>query len=165
MYKLVKYSLICGFCFIMAGCTTSDDPRDGGFVSGVYNSVLTDGYARREAREQATLDNETAKQSSLTARAHALQQQRKELSEQLTVLQSQAGSLNRQLQELRKQVATSRDEQQRQRVEAAMLALEKVNASLTGTDWQAQPVDEAKRRLKELKTQMRDITKVAEAGS
>lgn len=164
MIRLVKHSVVCGIFFTLYGCATSDDPRDGGFISGVYNSVLTDGYAKREAREQATLDNEITKQSSLSARAQVLQQQRKEVSEQLTGLQSQVASVNRQLQALRQQVATSRDELQRRRVEAAIQNLEKVNASLTSTDWQAQPVDDAKRRLKALKAQMRDITKVAEAG-
>ena len=50
----------------VAGCATSDDPADGGFVSGL--AAISDGtYDARIAEREAAIDVETATQAELQA--------------------------------------------------------------------------------------------------
>lgn len=149
---------------LLAGCAQTDDPRKGGFVSGLYNGVLTDGYQRRLENEQTALNTETGKQSALQQRVEDLRRQRRDLSHALGSAQQQATSLESRLQSLRGQLTTSRDAAKRERVETALKQLDTVNTTLKTTDWQGQPVEEASNRLRDLNAMMRDITEVAEAG-
>ncbi|CAO3357823.1 hypothetical protein [Azospirillum palustre] len=149
---------------LLAGCAQNDDPRKGGFVSGLYNGVLTDGYQRRLDSEQMALNTEAGKQSALQQRIGDLQRQRRDLSLALGSAQRQATSLEGRLQSLRGQLTASRDAAKRERVESALKQLDTVNTALKTTDWQGQSVDEASSRLRDLNAMMRDITEVAEAG-
>lgn len=57
---------------LLAACTISDDPADGGFASGVAG--LSSGtYQDRVDQKQATADAETARQADLQAQLGALQ--------------------------------------------------------------------------------------------
>ncbi|MBP2295253.1 hypothetical protein [Azospirillum rugosum] len=161
---LMRCSAAGILALLLAGCVTTDDPRKGGFLSAVQNSVLTDGYKQREAREQAVLDRETDRQSALEQRAAAMRRQRSELNQEITTLQRQTGPLDGQLQSLRAQLATSRDTVKREKVELAIQRLQTVKTSLKSTDWQQQSIPEASSRLKEIKAMMQDVTDIAEAA-
>jgi chromosome segregation ATPase len=148
---------------VLAGCAQTDDPRHGGFVTGVSN-LMTGGYDKRLQREQATLDQESGKQAALTSRAELLQRQRRDLEDQVASLSTDVASLDRQLRRLRSQLASSRDSVKRRQVEVALLRLEAVNKSLRSQDLQNQSVEEATEQLREMSVAVKDISAVADAS-
>lgn len=161
MAVIKRALLIVAVCTAFTAC--SDDPRQGGFISGAYN-LTTGGYDKRIAREQAALDEEKAHQSALQTRAEQVRRQRQELDAELDQLRKEMTAVDAQLRRLRADTATTRDLAQRGRLQEAALRLAATRKKVEATAWQDQPADEALKRLRELKAEANDIAAVADAA-
>ena len=88
---------------VVAGCATTDDPHQGGFISGVSN-LATGRYDERIVEREGQLGSEQTEQTRLQARAAEIQRQRDQVQAELTTARSRLDDLERSLATLRRRL-------------------------------------------------------------
>ncbi|MCW8906137.1 MAG: hypothetical protein OQL28_02725 [Sedimenticola sp.] len=81
--------IVFGSAWLVAGCVTTDDPREGGFLGGVHG--LTSGaYERRTQEREANLEKMREMQNELNNESKQLARQKQQRQQ---VLQEEKGKL------------------------------------------------------------------------
>jgi chromosome segregation ATPase len=99
---------------LLAGCATTDDPRQGGFFSGIGN-LAGGGYERRIVERQETLQQEQQTQQQLAWQADALRQEQAEVNRQLDAANADLARVNASLARIRSQLRSARQQTAAQR--------------------------------------------------
>jgi chromosome segregation ATPase len=124
---------------LLAGCATSPDPAQGGFVSGV-NGLMSGGYNQRVATQSVELDRMRAQQAAAQASASQAQATVAARERSLDTLRSDVARLDRSLRDAQMKAA---------RINAQ-------NVSLSGRDRQLMTdLERSKARLTTLQEQLR----------
>jgi predicted nucleic acid-binding Zn-ribbon protein len=90
----------------LAGCQTSDDPRQGGFISGVVN-LATGGYDARVQREEDTLQTERTTRSSQQLEEEALRRERRQLTLDVAEAENRITTLERRVRQAKQRMAAA----------------------------------------------------------
>lgn len=77
-----RIALLCTTLLWLSACETTDDPREGGFVSGAIN-IADGGYQRRVDEKQREYDEQLAARQNLVRQAEELKQERIRLTREL----------------------------------------------------------------------------------
>ncbi|QIE43484.1 hypothetical protein [Meridianimarinicoccus aquatilis] len=86
-----NYALPGGLILLLAACSVSENPADGGFISGV--SGLSSGtYDQRIDEKTAAVETERQRQAQLTAELSGLEAEYAELQRQIIAQRSQAAA-------------------------------------------------------------------------
>ena len=126
----------------LAGCATSPDPAQGGFISGV-NGLLSGGYDQRVAAQSYELDRMRAQQDAAQRQAGQARATLAQREQSLANLRNDVARLDRSLRDAQAKAA-------RQRAQ---------NVSLSDRDRQLMgDLDRAKARLASLQEQLRSST-------
>jgi len=114
-------TLVLPLCLL--GCTTTDDPHQGGFISGVAG--LTSGsYKKRISDREQRYQEEIVQQQRLRAEADALRLERARIETDLHQANRRLASLERKLRGERAQIA-----RERQTTNAALQRLRRLDAT------------------------------------
>lgn len=154
--RLVSVVLVSCLSIWLAGCATSADPHQGGFVSGVVG-LAGGGYQRRIDEREGAYRDELDSQERLKAEARALELERaavrSDLDRAKTRLAAQERSIAQARAGLKAQRQTSAQTQERLRqIDQAQAQATRTKNALGGVRVQDQPVTD-------LKTQAEDINK------
>ena len=109
MSGLIRFSrrLAIGALFLaLAGCQTSDDPRQGGFISGVIN-LAGGGYDARVQREETALQAERTTRSNQDIEEDALRRERRQLTQDVAEAQDRIAALERRVRQARQRMAAA----------------------------------------------------------
>lgn len=127
---------------LLAGCATSSDPAQGGFVSGV-NGLMSGGYNQRVADQSLELDRMRYQQSVAQAQANQANAALADRERSVAVMRGNVARLDRSLKDVQARAA-------RQRAQ---------NVALSGRERQLMSdLDRAKARLATLQEQLQSRT-------
>jgi chromosome segregation ATPase len=137
--RLIPFTAVSAMLLLLAGCATSPDPAQGGFISGV-NGLMSGGYDQRVAAQSMELDRMRAQQAAAQATANQAQVTLAARERSLDTLRGDVARLERSLRDAQAKAA-------RQRAQ---------NASLSDRDRQLMTdLDRSKARLAGLQEQLR----------
>lgn len=92
----MKSLTICATLLLVAGCSTSDDPAAGGFISGV-SGLASGGYQGRVDERQADVDDEQARAAALAGQQSAVAAQTASVGAQIDALRDELTRLRIQI--------------------------------------------------------------------
>ena len=143
---------------LAGGCALSQDPADGGFVSGVAG-LAGGGYERRIAEREATHQGEMQARERLESEARALETERAALKGELKRAQGRLAEQNRRIAaeraRLAARVATAPAPRARlRRLDQAQVRVDKARTNLRNASSADLPVSEVKRLSKGLQAEL-----------
>lgn len=138
----------------LAGCATSADPHEGGFVSGVAG-LAGGGYERRIDQREGSYQNEVDAQQRLKAQARALEQERGQVRSDLARARERLASQERRIAQQRARLGAERSAA----AQADLRRLDQAQAQVASTKAQLRTVRLDKQPVSDLKTRTRDIQK------
>jgi len=138
----------------LAGCATSADPHEGGFVSGVAG-LAGGGYERRIDQREGSYQNELDGQQRLKAQARALEQERGQVRSDLARARERLASQERRIAQQRARLGAERTGA----AQADLRRLERAQAQVASTKAQLGTVRLDKQPVSDLKTRTRHIQK------
>jgi hypothetical protein len=144
-----------GLAAFVAGCATSADPHEGGFVSGVVG-LTGGGYQRRVDEREGVHQGELDAQQRLKAQARALEQERAQVKGDLTRAQARLASQERKIAQER---ARLRAEGKGSGTQASLRRLDQAQARLTSTKDELRGVRPDDQSVTDLKTRSQGIQK------
>jgi hypothetical protein len=86
-----KKAVSCGVFIALAGCAVSDNPADGGFLSGV-TGLSSGTYDQRIDERTAAVETEQARQAQLAAELSGLESEYANLQRQIIARRSEAAA-------------------------------------------------------------------------
>ena len=104
---LILLSGLLGLPLFLAGCATTDDPHQGGFVSGIVG-LASGGYEKRITEREQRYQDELGEQQRLEAEAESVQQERMRVQADLNQANQRLASLERKLSVVRAEVSRER---------------------------------------------------------
>jgi chromosome segregation ATPase len=154
---------VCLFVGILlvAGCAISNDPRQGGFISGVAG--LTSGsYQTRVDEKERIYHTELSKQDELHAEAERIRRERAEVRADLNRTERRLNELERSIRKqrlaLKRQGATSAAAREKlQNLDAAQKRLSSTKARVAEAKQGNAPVSDARADLESVKSDVDDL--------
>lgn len=152
-------TLILPWCLF--GCATTEDPHQGGFVSGVVG--LTSGsYEKRISDRESRYQTELDDQQRLMAEAEALRRERARVESDLNQANRRLASLDRKVRQTRAQIAreqsaSSAAQQKLQRLDATEAKIAGVRGKLDDSRPGESPVNELAARSREINRELDEI--------
>ena len=145
----------------LSGCATTDDPRQGGFVSGVVG-LTSGGYERRISERERSYRMEVDEQQRLIAEAEALRRERARVESELNQANRRLASLDRKVRQTRAQIAreqgsSAAGRQKLQRLDATDAKIARVRGELDDTRSGETPVNELAARSTEINRELDEI--------
>lgn len=114
------FPLTLALALAVSGCTTSEDPAQGGFLSGVKN--LSDGtYQNRVDQRQKALEDEQDKNTQQSRTAERLAAQSADVKAQREAAEAKYTDFQRSLTTTRNKLATAEKANSKKKTEAASL--------------------------------------------
>jgi len=106
---------LAGLMFV-AGCATSNDPSEGGFINGVVG-LATGRYEKRVEEKQALLDQKQQENKEIKQEVAVLEREKVEVDNDLATSKARLAELQREMVELRQRLehATFEEGRERQR--------------------------------------------------
>ncbi len=147
--------LSAGLSVIVAGCATSADPHEGGFVSGVVG-LAGGGYQRRVDDREGVHQGELDAQQRLKAQARSLEQERAQVSGDLARAQARLASQERRIALERSRL---RAEGKGPATQASLRQLDQAQARVSSTKDQLRGVRPDDQPVTDLKTKSQGIQK------
>jgi hypothetical protein len=147
--------MTAGFCGCLAGCATSADPHEGGFVSGIVG-LSGGGYQRRVEERETVHHSEMDAQQRLKAQARALEQERAQVRGDLTRAQARLASQERRIAEERSRL---RAQGQGPSAQAGLHQLDQAQARLVSAKGELRGVRPDDQPVTDLKTKSQGIQK------
>jgi hypothetical protein len=147
--------LSAGLCVLAAGCATSADPHEGGFVSGVVG-LAGGGYQRRVDEREGVHQGELDAQQRLKAQARALEQERTQVRGELARAQARLAGQERRIAEQRSRL---RAEGKSPAAQASLRQLDQAQARLATTKGELRGVRPDDQPVTDLKTKSQGIHK------
>ena len=130
----------------LAGCATSEDPHQGGFVSGIVG-LAGGGYQRRIDDREGAYQGELSAQQRLQAQARDLERERAAVRTDLNRSQARLADLERRLAQQRAQLRTAGGQSaQLRRLNEAQAQVTRTKGALRGVHPDQQPVGDLKAR-------------------
>ena len=159
LMRSVRSALTCSLLLLLAGCATSPDPTQGGFISGV-NGLLSGGYDQRVASQQQELDSMRAQQAAAQMSANQYKAALQEHQQALVAMRANVARLNQSVRDMQAKVARQRmqngvvsdkDRELAQDLESAQVRLAKLQGQLqSGTS--SDDYESARREYASLQT-------------
>jgi predicted nucleic acid-binding Zn-ribbon protein len=148
---------------LLAGCqAVTDDPRHGGFLSGISN-LATGGYEARIQREKANLQVEQGTRARLGQRAAELEREREQLVRELAVAETRTADIERTIRRHKARLAASQSGRSPEMLQ--LVAMEgQVHATRTRIDRAEdpdRPVDEARGDITQIMATLDDLSTAA----
>lgn len=148
---------------LASGCATTEDPHEGGFVSGAVN-LTTGRYQERVQEKESELERVTDEQRQLMQEADGIRQERARLDQALKDAATRLGKLEASLDERRRALETARhlkaeDEKTLRNLEAKLVA---VRAHLNDMHSRDLPVSKLRWEAKELREELDEMDKMVE---
>jgi hypothetical protein len=145
------------------GCAISDDPREGGFISGAVN-LSTGRYEQRVQEREQQYQREISDQERLMQQAQELQQERarvkRDLDNATRELAMLEASLRRQQEQLRRESRmTARDESRLREAETKLAGL---RVRVAQAQQSEKPVEELARESKGIKADLEELDSMVE---
>jgi hypothetical protein len=147
---------------LAGGCAVSQDPADGGFVSGVAG-LAGGGYDRRIAEREAAHQGEVEAGERLRAEAQALEKERAALKGELTRVQVRLAEQNRRIAAERARLAAraaasasaaAAPKARLRRLDQAQVRVERARTNLRKASGGDLPVSEVKRLSQNLRAEL-----------
>lgn len=143
--------IVCaGLPLCLAGCATSPDPHQGGFISGIVG-LAGGGYQRRIDERQGAYQGELDTQQRLKTEAREVQQERAAVKGDLARANARLAALQQRIAQQRAMLrtsagpsATSRAEMRR--LDQAQAQVKRTQVALRGVHPDQQPVTDLKAR-------------------
>jgi septal ring factor EnvC (AmiA/AmiB activator) len=112
MYREMMYRMVPiaagGMMLLLASCqAATDDPRKGGFLTGISN-LATGGYEARIQREEEGLRLERDSQARLQQQTAKLVREREQLARELAIAESRTTDIERTIRRHKTRLAASR---------------------------------------------------------
>jgi chromosome segregation ATPase len=143
----------------LSACATSDDPADGGFISGVAG-IAGGGYDKRiEEREDAYREQLDA-QAALEAEGRRLEQERAEVRAQLGQAQARLAAQQRRIAAERRRIAAGGSAASAARLRQLDQAQSRVDATRVAVRTAGrgdQPVPELKASTRDIEAELQQI--------
>ncbi|TVQ89730.1 MAG: hypothetical protein EA400_06980 [Chromatiaceae bacterium] len=143
----------------LAGCATSPDPRDGGFVSGVVG-LAGGGYQRRIDERETSYRGELDAQQRLQAEARALQQERAEVQAELQQANARLAALEQRIARQRVALQAQRRQADLRRLEQAQARVASTRGTLQGVRPDEQPVTDLRARSQAIQRDLDEIDRL-----
>jgi len=147
--------LVAGIGSGLAGCATSADPHEGGFVSGVVG-LAGGGYQRRVDERQTAHQGELDAQQRLKAQARALEEERAQVRGDLARARSRLAAQERRIAAERARVKA---QGQGSATQASLAKLDQAQARVAVAKGQLQGVRPEEQAVSELKSKSQGIQK------
>ncbi len=144
--------VLCAFA--LTGCATSEDPHEGGFISGVVG-LAGGGYQRRIDEREATYGTELDAQERLRREAAAVEAERAEVRSELRQAESRLSSLEARL--ARQRAALSAQQRSSAAARQRLRRVEQAQAQVSGTRGAIQSAKSGDAPVGDLKAQSRQI--------
>lgn len=151
----VCWLLAASLTVCLAGCATSADPHEGGFVSGVVG-LAGGGYQRRIDERESAHKGELDAQQRLKAQARALEEERAQVRGDLNRARARLATQERRIAEER---ARLRAQGQSPATQASLSKLDQAQARLTSAKGQIQGVRPDEQPVPDLKARSQGIQK------
>lgn len=151
---------------VLGGCTTSPDPHQGGFVSGVAG-VLGGGYQRRIDERETVYRGELSAQDRLAAEARALEQERARVRGDLSRANARLAALENRVKRERARLAARGQggAAERERLDRAESRIAVARGQLRTIRPEQQSVDDLKARTRRLDSELKEIDGMVETVS
>jgi chromosome segregation ATPase len=155
--RLTSHAAILTTLLLLAGCATSPDPAQGGFISGV-NGLISGGYRQRIDQQSADLDRMRMQQAAAEAQSSRTTAALTARQRQVANLRADVARLDRSLREAQARAAqqrsqnvalSNRDRQLMNDLESAKGRLANLQQELSSTV-DAEEYDEARRKYLDL---------------
>ena len=151
---------------LLPACQTSDDPRDGGFVSGAQG-LLTGTYEERQEEREKALAAEQLRQKQLLERAEKIRQERAEVAARLTAAEDRLAELERKIGALKAQIisegsARAGELARLQEVEDEFVVL---HAAIDRAQESDRPVDAAREDVEKIRSVLSNVADLVEEVS
>ena len=148
---------------LAGGCATTEDPHEGGFVSGAVN-LTTGRYEKRVRDKESELERATDEQRQLTQEAEAIRQERARLDQALKDAAARLEKLEASLDERRRALEKARhlkteDEETLRNLEARLKA---VRVHLKNVHSGDLPVTKLRGEAKELRKELDELDQMVE---
>jgi len=144
-----------GLCALaLTGCATSEDPHEGGFISGVVG-LAGGGYQRRIDEREATYGTELDAQERLRREAAAVEAERAAVRSELGRAESRLSSLEARL--ARQRAALSAQQRSSAAARQRLRRVEQAQAKVSGTRGAIQSAKSGNAPVGDLKAQSRQI--------
>ncbi len=148
----------------LAGCATSADPHQGGFVSGVVG-LAGGGYQRRIDAREGAYQGELSAQQRLQAEARTLEQERAAVRADLHRAKARLAELERRLAQHRAALRTSSGQPaasraERQRLDQAQARVTRTKGAVRGVRPDEQPVTDLKARSAAIQRDLDEIDRM-----
>lgn len=164
---VVLQGLVVCSGLVLAGCATSPDPHQGGFVNGLVG-LAGGGYERRIEDREQTYRAELTAQDQLQAQARQLERERAAVRSELDQASQRMRALEARIQRERRLLAAQRSEAARAnrvKLDQAEKRLGTVKTALGGIDLDAQSIDTSKHSVRSLENQLSEIDSLVEISS
>jgi chromosome segregation ATPase len=165
--RFVYFALV----LCLGGCATSDDPREGGFVSGVVG-LASGGYEKRVDDRERRYGAERGEQRRLMAEAEALERERMKVKRELQQADRRLAAVESKMRRARARSAGQRrpsgsSEQVLRRLDATEAKISSVKGALDETRGGDRPVADLKARSIEINKELDEIDSLVDmvAGS
>jgi len=159
--RWVGWVACAGLPVWLAGCATSADPHQGGFISGVVG-LAGGGYQRRIDEREGAYQGEVTAQQRLQAEARAVEQERAAVQADLKRANARLAELERRLAQQRAALRTSggrsaASRAELQRLDQAQARVARTKGSLRGVRPDEQPVTDLKARSQAIQRDLDEI--------
>lgn len=151
---------------VLIGCAITDDPNEGGFISGVH-SLATGAYGKRIERNRIDLDELDKQRTQLREQAGEMESQKVQTDIELQAAQNQLNSLHTQLAELQTRLEQAKvgqrvEEKEYKRLRSEIDRLDR-DATILKKD-SASTVRLKKEKLEKLKEQKKSLEQALQAA-
>lgn len=152
--------LFAGLAVFVAGCATSADPHEGGFVSGVVG-LAGGGYQRRVDEREGVHQGELDAQQRLKVQARELEQERAQVRGDLARAQARLASQERRIAQERSRLRTagqtSATQASLRQLDLAQARVATAKGQLRGVQPDEQPVTDLKARSQGIQKELDQI--------
>ena len=157
-----QWLAVVGLPIVLAGCATSADPHEGGFISGVVG-LAGGGYQQRIDQRQGTYQGEVDAGQRLKAQARELEQERAAVHGELQQANARLAALERRLAQqraaLRAQGAAA-NRADAQRIAQAQARVTSTKGALHQIRPEEQSVTDLKARSQAVQRDLNDIDRM-----
>jgi len=128
MFRVIAFTL---FTMILTACSTTDDPRQGGLISGVAN-LENGGYERRVESLRQRANRARSENIRLSQKNQQLNQQLKKDSQNLARIKSDISRTSQQMVVLRRNILSKKTNQYKNKAELVKIktTIDKINSRI-----------------------------------
>ncbi|WP_295458260.1 hypothetical protein [uncultured Thiodictyon sp.] len=167
--RLPRATAALGLALWLASCATSDDPHQGGFISGIVG-LTGGGYQQRVTQREGTYQGERDAQQQLQAEAQSVQQERAAVRTNMNQANARLADVERRIAQQRAALRTSGGQSaagraERQRLDQAQAHVTRTKGELRNVQPDKQAVGDLKARSAAINRDLNQIDSLVGAVS